>query len=303
MKQTVLILGANGRFGRHTADAFWNAGWNVRRFDRATDDLMAVAKDVDVIVNAWNPAYPDWASTVPDLTRQVIAAAEASDAAVLLPGNVYVFGPTTPGPWSDRSDHSAKNTLGRIRIRMEAAYRASSAQVIVLRGGDFLDTEASGNWFDAVIAAKAKKGTITSPGDPDAAHAWAYLPDMASAAMGLAAARHELPRFADIAFPGYTLSIRELARLAEKAAGRPMRVRRMAWLPIYAAVPVWKVARHLLEMRYLWSLPHRLDGTRLDQYLPTFRATDPAVAMASVLQDQIKPDQSVTAGQLNVAAE
>jgi NAD(P)-dependent dehydrogenase (short-subunit alcohol dehydrogenase family) len=39
MQQTVLILGGNGRFGRATAEAFWNAGWRVRVFDRKTDRL------------------------------------------------------------------------------------------------------------------------------------------------------------------------------------------------------------------------------------------------------------------------
>ena len=72
MSQTVLILGASGRFGRNAADAFWNAGWNVRLFDRTTDTLMQATKGVDVIVNGWNPPYPDWAEQVPSLTRDVI---------------------------------------------------------------------------------------------------------------------------------------------------------------------------------------------------------------------------------------
>ncbi|MCP4818375.1 MAG: epimerase, partial [Shimia sp.] len=39
MTKTVLILGANGRFGRNAAIAFENAGWTVRRFDRSKDTL------------------------------------------------------------------------------------------------------------------------------------------------------------------------------------------------------------------------------------------------------------------------
>ncbi|MEM9971996.1 MAG: epimerase, partial [Pseudomonadota bacterium] len=72
MGGTVLILGPSGRFGRHSAEAFWARGWNVRLFDRSTDDLMRASDGVDVIVNGWNTPYTDWETLVPRLTEQVI---------------------------------------------------------------------------------------------------------------------------------------------------------------------------------------------------------------------------------------
>lgn len=39
------------------------------------------------------------------------------------------------------------------------------------------------------------------------------------------------------------------------------------------SAPVWKLAAELLEMRYLWNLPHSLDGTRLKELLPDYRDT------------------------------
>ena len=128
MTQVALILGASGRFGRSAAEAFARAGWQVRRFQRGTQDLAEAASGAQVIVSGWNPAYPDWAAQVPELHRQVIAVAEASGATVIVPGNVYVFGPQTPSPWCENSSHAAQNPLGRIRIEMEKAYRASSAR-------------------------------------------------------------------------------------------------------------------------------------------------------------------------------
>lgn len=58
MTQTVLILGASGRFGRHSAAQFKSAGWNVKTFDRSKDDLLTAAQGVDVIVNGWHPPIP-----------------------------------------------------------------------------------------------------------------------------------------------------------------------------------------------------------------------------------------------------
>ncbi len=179
MSKTVLILGGNGRFGRHASAAFKSRNWEVRTFDRANDDLNTAAAGVEVIVNAWNPAYPDWAAQVPKLTAQVIDAAKISGATVIIPGNVYNYGVDAPAIYSADTPHRAQNPLGRIRIDMEAAYRASSVRTIILRAGDFIDTQASGNWFDMMMIPKLGKGRFIYPGNPDIAHAWAWLPDLA----------------------------------------------------------------------------------------------------------------------------
>lgn len=283
MTQTVLILGARGRFGRNAAEAFWNAGWRVHLFNRKTDDLMQAVRGVDVIVHGWNPLYTDWAAQVPALTKQVIAAAKASGATVIIPGNVYVYGAEAPEAFGPDVAHAAQNPLGRIRIEMEAAFRDAGIRCIVLRAGDFLDTEASGNWFDTMIAPPLRKGVLRYPGNPDVPHAWAFLPDMARAAVALAEKREALPAYADIAFPGYTMTGREMADMAGLALGRDIRVKRMSWLPLQVARPFWRMARHLLEMRYLWSKPHHLDPASFDAVLPGFAETDLVEAVAQAI--------------------
>ena len=91
MTQTVLILGGSGKIGTHCAAAFQAAGWDVRQFDRSTDNMVQSAQGVDVIVNGLNPAnYHNWDETIPAITRDVIAAARSCGATVIVPGNVYV---------------------------------------------------------------------------------------------------------------------------------------------------------------------------------------------------------------------
>lgn len=273
MGGTVLVLGASGRFGRAAADAFWTAGWQVRFFDRKTDDLGSAAMGADVIVNGWNPPYDQWAATVPDLTRRVIAAARTSGAMVIVPGNVYVFGEDAPARLDADTPHRATNPLGRIRIEMEDAYRKSGVKTLILRAGDFIDTARSDSWLDKVILAGLDRGRFTYPGDPDQPHAWAFLPDLARAAVALAEKRDQLARFEDVPFPGYTLTGRELAEAVASAYGQPLGLYRFNWLPVRMLSPFWKMGRHLIEMRYLWSKRHRLDGTRFDALLPGFETT------------------------------
>ena len=283
MSRTVLVLVASGRFGRHASTQFAGAGWAVRGFDRRRDDLQKAAQGADLIVNAWNPPYPQWASQVPGLHARVIAAARQSGSTVLVPGNVYVFGSDTPGPWSETTPHRAQNPLGRIRVAMEDAYRRSGVPTILLRAGDFLDTEASGNWFDAVMTRKLSKGVLTYPGDPEADHAWAFLPDLARAAVDLAERRRDLPRFCDVPFPGYTLTGQDMQRLLDPLVPGGCRLKRLNWLPMHLARPFWPMARCLVEMGYLWDMPHSLDVERFRQLLPDFLETPVQQALRAAI--------------------
>ncbi|WP_305970161.1 MULTISPECIES: epimerase [unclassified Mameliella] len=288
MTGNVLILGGSGRFGRHAAEAFWNAGWRVTLFDRGQDDLAQAARGVDIIVNGWNPAYTDWATQVPGLTEQVIAAARASGATVIVPGNVYVFGKDAPEAFDPGVPHAARNPLGRVRIEMEQTYRDAGIPVILLRAGDFLDTAASGNWFDLQMAPSLKKGVLTYPGDPAVPHAWAFLPDMARAAVALAERREMLPRFAEVNFPGYTLTGQDMAGLIGGTLKRQVRVKRMAWWPVRLAALVWPLGAKLVEMRYLWDKPHHLTKDSFDALLPDFRSTPVDDALAAAVAPVLK---------------
>ncbi len=292
MTETVLILGANGRFGRHAKQAFTQAGWRVRVFDRSVDDLQHAARGVDVIVNGWNPLYPDWAERVPQLTKQVIAAAKAVGATVIVPGNVYVYGPDAPDVWGVSTPHRAANRLGKIRREMEQAYRESGVRTILLRAGDFIDTEASGNWFDMILTKHIVKGKLTYPGARDLDHAWAYLPDLARAAVMLAQQRDQLNQFEDVPFAGFTLTGHQLAAEIAEVMGRPVRLKSFDWWMLRLAAPVWKLAPYLLEMRYLWNTAHRLDGARFEALLPDFVHADLGAALRRALPQVVVRPQS-----------
>lgn len=292
MKKSVLILGSHGRFGRHAAEAFWNAGWSIRVFDRRRDTLDVAADHCDVIVNAWNPLYPDWAAQVAKLHEQVQQVACKTGATVIVPGNVYVFGPRTPAPWGVDSDHAAQNPLGRIRIDLEQSYRNSGVRTIFLRAGDFIDTEASGNWLDKIMLPGVAKGRFTYPGRTDIPHAWAYLPDLARAAVALAEMRDDLNIFEDVPFPGCTLTAEDIAATLSDIAGHAIATRRMSWVPLHIARPFWPMGRCLLEMRYLWDTPHWLDDTRFRQLCPEFVATPVPEVLQAAAAPWLRPKKA-----------
>ena len=268
----VLVAGASGNFGAAAARAFQAAGWEVRRYQRGTD-MAAAAMGCDVIVNGLNPPmYHDWARLIPAITAQVLDAARASGATVIVPGNVYVYG-NQPGPWGADTPHVPCSRKGAIRATMEAQYRASGLPVILLRGGDFLDETAPGSFLNMVTLKGLAKGKLTIAGTPDVQRAYAYLPDMARVAVALAERRAELPRFADIPYAGLSISMADLKAEIERQSGRKLRYTQMPWGVMRLLSPVWELARELREMRYLYDLPHSLDPAYLAQILPEHQDT------------------------------
>lgn len=286
--QTALILGPTGKFGRNAAAAFSAAGWETRLFNRKTDDLTRAATGVDVIVMGWHPpTYDTWERDMPLMHQPVIDAAKASGAAVVVPTNVYVFGPDAPFGWSEDTPHRATNPLGRLRIEVEEMYRTAGVQTILLRCGDFIDTQASGNWFDRFITTRAQKGSIAYPGRTDIPHAWAYLPDAARAAVMLAERRETLATFEDVPFEGYTLTGSELAEAIGDMLHRPVLARPFPWWQLKMLRPFMPVLNGVFEMRYLWDLPQSLDGTKLGRLCPEFTPTPIEEALRHALAHQM----------------
>ena len=299
MTNKVLILGANGRFGRAAHKAFTDAGWNVTDLVRpgksqggktieadASDAaaLSVAAKGFDVIVNALNPPYDKWTKMLPILTASVIAAARTSGATVLIPGNVYNFGINPPAILSADTPQTAIDGKGALRVEMERSFRdAPNIRIIILRGGDFIEAAKTGNWFDSQITNKVSKGIITYPGPTDQTHAWAYLPDMARAAVQLCEIRETLPRFADIPFEGFALTGDELISAVEAATDMTLKVKTVPW-SIMSAIGLFSpVIREVIAMRYLWNKPHQLDGSALNSLLPDFKPTPLKAALQQAL--------------------
>ncbi|MBB3993440.1 nucleoside-diphosphate-sugar epimerase [Sulfitobacter undariae] len=304
MTKTVLILGANGRFGRAATQAFSDAGWNVRaatrtaqgaampRVSRVACDVtvraavISAAQGVDVIVHAANPIYPQWAQLVPTHTANIIAAGLASGATVMIPGNVYNFGENADVVLNEANAFAPTTKKGALRVTMERCFEDAAQQglrTIILRGGDYLEREKSGNWFDSQIGNKAHRGKFTYPGSMDVVHAWAYLPDMARAMVGLAEKRDTFAPFVSFGFEGYSLTGTQLKDAVAQAVGRSLTVGQIPWWLLRVMSVFSPMMREVLEMRYLWNTPHRVDGSALHATLPDFIPTPLAEAMADVM--------------------
>jgi nucleoside-diphosphate-sugar epimerase len=277
MANVALVAGAGGSFGGEMARALAAKGWEVRRYARGSDMTLA-AKGAALIVNALNPpGYHNWDQLIPEITSAVLAAGRASGATVLVPGNVYPYG-KEPGPWGPDTPHRPNSRKGRIRAEMEARYREAATtdgpRTILLRGGDFLLPTAPQLLMNQMTLSKVAKGKITALGAADALHAYAYLPDMARAALGLLDLGDALPAYADIPFAGHAFTINDLAARIARLTGRPIQVSHFPLWFFTLTSPFWELARELREMLYLNSLPHQMDPGPMRRWLPDHCDTD-----------------------------
>lgn len=312
MRKTVLIVGANGRFGRAMACAFHQKGWTLKLFARAKpthslfpydfiqgdalkrQSLVDAAKDCAIIVNALSPPYSQWSTIVPQFTKNIIAAAKTSGATILIPGNIYNFGEKMPEHLTENTPQTSTGKLGKIREEMEEDYAQAidhGVQTIILRAGDFIEQKITGNWFDSQVISKISKGRITYPGPMNCKHSWAYLPDMARAFVEVAEQKDKLNNFETIGFPGYSLTGAELTSSLEKVVKQRLKVSGVPW-PVVKILSVFKPdVRGVVEMSYLWRQPHRIDGKKLSDILPSFIETP----ILSALRDSVS-------GRIDVAA-
>lgn len=289
---TVLILGANGRFGAAAVRAFAAAGWRVlaqvRRASvlplpaRATAletplsdtaALAARAAGASAVVHAINPLYTRWEAEALPLFRLGLDLAEQLGATFMLPGNVYNFGERMPPRLLPETPEQPTTPKGRQRAAMEAELRARTARGlngVVIRAGDFFGS-GRGSWLDQAIVKNIGKGPLVYPGPLDVPHAWAYLPDLTRAFVAVA---NKAPRgFTRLQFEGYTLTGRELLAHLELAADslglRPQKGWRhggMPWGLIRAVGTVYPLWREVARMSYLWCVPHAIDGGALHAF-------------------------------------
>ncbi len=322
---TVLILGANGRFGRAAVLAFAAAGWRVqaqlRRAPMAplpagacavtvpltdTAGLAAAADGAAVVVHAINPEYTRWDAEALPALQQGLDVAQRLGALFMLPGNVYNFGENMPPLLRPDTPQAATTTKGRQRCAMEAQMQARAAQgqrSVVIRAGDFYGP-GSGTWLDQAIVKDLARGKLVYPGPLHAAHAWAYLPDLAQAFVAVALAdQHTAPGFARLHFAGHTLTGAQLLAAIDSAAAslglrpaRGFRIGRMPWAVVRAVGLVYPLWRELARMRYLWRVPHTLDASALHAAVGALTATPVDVALRQTLLDLgFKPQAGASA--------
>lgn len=296
--RTALIIGASGGVGGAVARALLSRGWRIRALNRKPEEaaratpglsgiewvrgdamdaasVIAAAEGVSLIVHGANPpGYRNWGGLVLPMLDSTIAAAKVAGARILFPGTVYNFGPDAGAVVDEKSPQNPLTRKGAIRVEMERRLEAAShegVRTIIVRAGDFFGPHTSANsWFGNAFAQPGKPVSMMMyPGPAKVGHDWAYLPDLAEAMVRLVERPDDYAPFEVFHFEGHWLSPGiEIAEAVRRVVGRPrLPILPLPWPVIGLASLFNETFREMLEMRYLWRRPLRLDNAKLVEVL------------------------------------
>ena len=310
--KTALVLGATGALGRQVAQKLLDRGWAVRALARDVDaarralpdprvtwiagdamqkaDIAMAAAGCAALFHGANPRkYANWRGLALPMLANAIEAAQQAGARLVFPGNIYNFGPDAwPLLREDAPQHPATRK-GAVRAEMEALLRDAShngLRCLIVRAGDFFGPGYTDSWLGQVIVKGGRNATaIRTLGPDDVGHAWAYLPDLAESFARLLEREAELPDFARFHFAGHWIGANaDFVAALRSAAGKPeLPAKRFFWPLVYIAAPFAGFMREVIEMRYLWSQPIRLDNAALRAFLGDEPHTPLVEALATSL--------------------
>ena len=312
--RTALVLGATGGIGGEVARQLQAAGWAVRGLSRSANptgtqqdritwlrgdalniaEVRAAAAGCAVIVHAVNPpGYKRWSEVVLPMLDNTLAVAKALQATVVLPGTVYNFGPDA---FPLVGEHSPQNPLtqkGAIRVAMEQRLQAFAQQggrVIIVRAGDFFGPQAGSNWFgQGLVKPKRAVKSISNPGRSGIGHQWAYLPDVARTMVTLVGMRAQLPAFAPFNMEGHwdhdgMQMTQAIQRVVVQHGGPRPKVSAFPWWAMPVMALFNETIKEMLEMRYLWQTPIRMNNAKLKALLGQEPHTPLDTAVATTLR-------------------
>lgn len=290
--RTALVLGATGSIGGEVARALLAHGWCVRALHRRPEtaashlpgvpvqwrqgdagkaaEVTRAAEGATLIFHGINPPrYQNWRELGIPMLANAIAAAKAVGARLIFPGNVYNFGSDAGSVLHEHSPQTPSTTKGAVRVEMERMLETAAgdgARSLVLRAGDFFGPHAGTSWLrGAMVKPKRPVQAVVYPGHPQVGHAWAYTPDLAETVVRLADLEATLPDFDVFHFGGHWVNPGiEMAEAVRRVVGNPnLPIRALPWIWLRLAAPFNAFLREIIEMRYLWRIPLRLDNSKL----------------------------------------
>jgi len=308
-----LILGGTGGFGRAMVREMLHRGQParclVRNLDRAAtllgedpgleliqgdaQDQKTVVKAAEgcrAIIHAINYPYPKWVPNMARAIAHVIAAARVSNATILFPGNVYGLGPQCSAPLAEDAPNHPAGHKGELRVTLEDsllhATEEGSVRVIVLRAGDYFGPTVRNGLVDPIFANAVAGKAIRTFGNLEAAHQWAYVPDLACAALELLEMEASLRAFEVFHFAGYVATPEQdfLEQVAGQAGHSGLAIRVIPWSALKLAAMFDATVRELMELRYLFDQSVILEGSKLRKTLPDFKETPIAEAIRVTLE-------------------
>ena len=276
-----VIVGA-GAVGVATAKQLVSRGDRVRMITRRgsgpdTPSIERVAADATdaarlaeltrgavALYNCANPPYHRWPTDWPPLAASLLRAAETSQAVLVTASNLYGYGPVDR-PMTADLPLAATGVKGRIRAQMWTdalrLHQAGRIRATEARASDFLGFRVNGVFGESVLVNTTKGRTGYVLGDPDVAHSFTTIDDVARTLVTLAGDSRAWGHPWHVP-TAPALSQRQAAVRAHELVGLPApKLWRVPGLVLWSAGLFSPLMREMRETRYQFARPFILDSS------------------------------------------
>ena len=231
-----------------------------------TKQLVEAAQGAVAIYNCANPFYHQWARDWPLLAASTNAAAEATGAVLVLLGNLYGYGQVDKAITEDLP-LAATGVKGRVRAdvwkQALQLHEQGRIRAVEVRGSDFFGPEVTdgGHLASRVIPPLLRGKTIRVLGDPDAAHSWTYLPDVARTLVRVAGEEQAWGRAWHVPTASPLSARVMIEKLADQAGVSMVSVQRLPPAMLRTLALFSPLLRELQEVRYQFDRPFIVDSS------------------------------------------
>jgi nucleoside-diphosphate-sugar epimerase len=147
--------------------------------------FSAAARGCQTIFLCVNPPYHRWPAEWPPIMAAAVEAARRSGAGLVIMGNLYAYG-QPEGAMTEATPYHPVESKGQARLACWqtalAAHRRGEIRAVEVRASDYFgpgigkNAHLGGDFFRPILQSK----TAWVIGDPEAAHSWSYVPDIAA---------------------------------------------------------------------------------------------------------------------------
>ena len=304
MNDRYVVLGASGGAGSALVDVLSREDRPTRAVARkaptTSGDVEWLAADLStsegarracagasVVFHAAQPPYHRWPEEFPALTANIIDAASAAGAKLVMVDNLYMYGPSA-GPLVETLPRAATGRKGALRAQMERqlldAHEAGSLRVTIGRLSDYYGPNGHNSTVMALVLEPAARGkAMRWPGCTTALHTLQYLADAARGLIVLAdhdaadGAVWHLPAAPAITGKDFMALVNRSLPASVKAGSMGTSMMRIGGL-------FSKAAKETVECMYQWTAPFVADHSRFTSAFGSLAVTPHADAVAATLE-------------------
>ena len=278
-----VVLGATGGVGQALVQALAAQGAQVRAVNRSGRALVQASVEVmaadltnpestraacqgaTIVYHCAGVPYNQWATSLPVMLDNIIAAVSATGATLVYTDNIYMYAPTSQ-PLTEESLQAPISRKGKLRKHLAETILAAHAQGQIRAAigrapdvyGPGVRTSAVGEqFFTAVVAGKR----VPWLGKLDVPHALSFVEDFARGLIVLGTHEEALGQVWHIP-TAQALTGRQYITLASEAAGVQARALAVSGLLLRVLGLTNAVLRESVEMLYEFNEPLLFDGSK-----------------------------------------